>query len=110
MPPRLTAHDFNQELLILFDAYVHGNLDRRGFLAGAQKFATAGMTAAGLLAALSPDCAAAQQVPPNDARLRAEHVSYPSTAGNGTIDGYLVRPANAGSKRLPAVLVIHENR
>ncbi len=64
MPPRLTAHDFDQELLILFDAYVHGNLDRRGFLAQAQKFAKAGLTAAGLLAALSPDFAAGQQVPP----------------------------------------------
>ncbi|WP_431276039.1 dienelactone hydrolase family protein [Variovorax ureilyticus] len=110
MQPRLTAKDFDQDLLILFDAYVHGNLDRRGFLAGAQKFATAGMTAAGLLAALSPDFVAAQQVPPNDSRLKAERLSYPSTAGNGTVNGYLVRPANAGSKKLPAVLVIHENR
>jgi len=49
MPPRLTAQDFDQELLVLFDAYVHGGLDRRGFLDKAQKFAKAGMTAAGLL-------------------------------------------------------------
>ncbi|MBB3175795.1 dienelactone hydrolase family protein [Variovorax sp. Sphag1AA] len=110
MQPRLTAKDFDQELLILFDAYVHGNLDRRGFLAQAQKFAKAGVTAAGLLAALSPDFAAGQQVPPGDTRLKAERVSYPSTAGNGTVNGYLVRPANAGSKKLPVVLVIHENR
>ena len=58
MPPRLTAQDFDQELLVLFDAYVHGGLDRRGFLDKAQKFAKAGMTAAGLLAALSPNFAA----------------------------------------------------
>ena len=45
--PRLTASDFDQDLLILFDAYVHGNLDRRGFLDKAQKFAKAGVTAAG---------------------------------------------------------------
>jgi len=110
MPPRLTAQDFDQELLILFDAYVHGNLDRRGFLAQAQKFAKAGVTAAGLLAALSPDFAAGQQVPKDDARLKTEWLSYPSPAGSGTVKGYLARPAGAGSRKLPAVLVIHENR
>ncbi|KQP21540.1 dienelactone hydrolase family protein [Pseudorhodoferax sp. Leaf267] len=110
MPPRLTAHDFDQELLILFDAYVHGDLDRRGFLGQAQRFAKAGMTAAGLLAALSPNFAAAQQVPPDDKRLKAERVAVPSPAGNGSINGYLVRPASAGTGRLPAVLVVHENR
>ena len=110
MPTRLTAQDFDQELLILFDAYVHGGLDRRGFLAQAQKFARAGMTAAGLLAALSPDFAAAQQVAKDDARLKTEWLNYPSTAGNGSTRGYLARPARAGAAKLPAVLVIHENR
>ncbi|HYP70365.1 MAG TPA: dienelactone hydrolase family protein [Variovorax sp.] len=108
--PRLTAADFDQDLLVLFDAYVHGDLDRRDFLASAQKFAKAGMTAAGLLAALSPNFAAGQQVPGDDARLKIERVSYPSPSGNGTMKGYLVRPANAGSRKLPTVLVIHENR
>jgi carboxymethylenebutenolidase len=110
MPPRLTAQDFDQELLILFDAYVHGNLDRRGFLTQAQKFATAGVTAAGLLAALSPDFAMGQQVPKDDSRLKTAVLSYPSPAGNGTTKGYLARPAGASGKKLPAVLVIHENR
>ena len=108
--PRLTAQDFDQELLILFDAYVHGNLDRRGFLSQAQKFAKAGVTAAGLLAALSPDFAAGQQVREDDPRLKADYVTYRSPAGNGTIKGYLARPASAGSNKLPSVLVIHENR
>jgi len=75
---RLTAHDFDQELLILFDAYVHGTIDRRGFLAGAQKFAVAGMTASMLLAALSPNFAHAQQVAPDDTRLKTERLAYPS--------------------------------
>jgi carboxymethylenebutenolidase len=110
MPPRLTAQDFDQELLILFDAYVHGNLDRRGFLAQAQKFAKAGVTAAGLLAALSPNFAAGQQVPKDDPRLKTEYLSYPSPAGTGTVKGYLARPAAAGTNKLPAILVIHENR
>jgi carboxymethylenebutenolidase len=110
MPQRMTAHDFDQELLILFDAYVHGDLDRRGFLGQAQKFAKAGVTAAGLLAALSPDFAAGQQVRPDDPKLKTERLSYPSPAGSGTMKGYLARPANAGANKLPAVLVIHENR
>ncbi len=110
MPPRQTAHDFDQELLVLFDAYVHGNLDRRGFLDSAQRFAKAGVTAAGLLAALSPNFALGQQVKPDDVRLTSERVSIPSPDGHGTLKGYLVRPASAGAAKLPAVLVVHENR
>ncbi|MES2635059.1 MAG: dienelactone hydrolase family protein [Pseudomonadota bacterium] len=110
MQPRLTARDFDQELLILFDAYVHGDLDRRGFLNKAQKFAKAGVTAAGLLAALSPNFAAGQQVPKDDARLKTEWITFPSPLGNGTSKGYLARPASAGASKLPTVLVIHENR
>jgi len=107
--PRLTAQDFDQELLILFDAYVHGSIDRRGFLERAQKFAVGGVTAVGLLAALSPDFAAGQVVAPNDKRLNIQTVEIASPAGYGAIKGYLVRPANASGK-LPAVLVVHENR
>ncbi len=110
MPPRLTAQDFDQELLILFDAYVHGGMDRRSFLGQAQRYAKAGVTAAGLLAALSPNFAAGQQVPADDARLKVERVTLPSPAGYGSMRGYLVRPASAGSARLPMVLVVHENR
>jgi carboxymethylenebutenolidase len=110
MPPRLTARDFDPDLLVLFDAYVHGDVDRRGFLDKAQRFAKAGVTGAGLLAALSPDFAAGQQVRPDDARIKSDHVTLPSPEGNGTVRGLLVRPAAAGSARLPAVLVIHENR
>ncbi|MRD48212.1 dienelactone hydrolase family protein [Caenimonas koreensis] len=111
MPPRLTAQDFDQEVLALFDAYVHGHLDRRGFLDKAQKFAKAGVTAAGLLAALRPDFAAGQQVPKDDARIKTEYLTFPSPDGNGDGRGYLARPASAtAATRLPTVLVIHENR
>eukprot|EP01041_Mallomonas_annulata_P034130 gene34130-56849_t len=106
---RLTAADFDQELLILFDAYVHGDLDRRGFLDRASKFAVGGMTAVGLLAALSPDFAAAQMIPKDDARLKTELVDVPSPSGYGTVKAYVAKPANATGK-LPSVLVIHENR
>ncbi len=107
--PRLTAADFDQELLILFDAYVHGDIDRRGFLERARRFAVGGLGAAGLLAALSPDFARAQQVAPSDPGLRSETISIDSPAGYGKLSGYLCRPAQA-SGPLPAVLVVHENR
>ena len=104
-----TAADFDPELLILFDAYVHGGIDRRGFLDRAAKFAVGGMTAAMLLDALSPRFAEAQQVPKDDPRLKTEFLDYPSPDGSGTMRGYLVRPAKAKGK-LPGVLVVHENR
>jgi carboxymethylenebutenolidase len=106
---RKTAHDFDQELLILFDAYVHGAIDRRGFLEKAGKFAVGGMTATMLLEALSPRFAEAQQVPPDDTRLKTESVEYASPNGYGTMRGYLVRPAS-GPGKYPGVLVVHENR
>jgi carboxymethylenebutenolidase len=106
---RQTANDFPQELLNLFDQYVHGSIDRRGFLDRAGKFAVGGTTAAMLLDALNPNFAAAQQVPKDDKRLKTEYVEYDSPNGTGKMRGYLARPANAAGK-LPAVLVIHENR
>ena len=107
--PRLTAADFDQELLILFDAYVHGGIDRRGFLDRAQKFAVGGVTASMLLASLSPNFAAAQVVPKDDKRIKTEMLTYASPTGSGSMRGYLAMPANTSGK-LPGVLVIHENR
>ena len=107
--PRQTAADFDQELLILFDAYVHGGIDRRGFLERAQKFAVGGVTASMLLASLSPNFAAAQMVPKDDKRIKTEMLTYASPAGSGSMKGYLAKPANA-ILNLPGVLVIHESR
>lgn len=106
---RMKASDFPQEVLRLFDRYVHGDLDRRGFLESAQKYATAGITAAVMLESLSPNYAWAQQVPKDDARIKSEVVTVESPKGNGSIRGPLSRPANATGK-LPGVMVIHENR
>jgi carboxymethylenebutenolidase len=106
---RKTAADFDPELLILFDAYVHGAVDRRGFLDRATKFAAGGVTAAMLLDALNPKFAEAQQVPKDDARIKAEYLEYDSPNGYGKMRAYLVRPANATGK-LPGIVVVHENR
>jgi carboxymethylenebutenolidase len=108
-PPRRKASDFDPEVLKLFDQYVHGAIDRRGFLAGAARFAVGAAGAAGLLAALAPNFAAAQKVAPEDKRLSAEFVEFPSPEGHGTGRGYLVRSADAKGP-LPLVLVVHENR
>ena len=107
---RQTAHDFHPEVLKLFDQFVHGGLSRRGFLDAAGRHAAAvGTTAAGLLAALSPRFAEAQQVSPQDARLKTSYLELPAPQGNGRLRGYMVAPAQAAG-RLPTVLVIHENR
>ncbi len=108
--PRLSAADFDPGVLQLFDQYVHGLLDRRGFLDQAGRYAAkAGTTSAALLAALSPDFAGAQQVKPDDARLKTETVTIASPHGSGSIKAYVCRPANA-SGPLPVILVVHENR
>lgn len=107
--PRKTAKDFDPEVLSLFDQYVHGAINRRDFLKHAARFAVGATTAAGLLAALSPQFAAAQQVRPDDARLAATHLTFDSPHGYGKARGYLVRPAKAHGP-LPVVLVVHENR
>lgn len=106
---RKTAQDFPQELLDLYDEYVHGQVGRRGFLDRASRFAVGGVTAVGLLAALSPKYALAEQVAKGDERIKVSYETYDSPAGGGKIKGYLARPAKAEGK-LPGVIVIHENR
>ena len=94
---RKTADQYPQELLNLFDKYVHGDIDRRGFLEGAQRFATGTLTAAAILESLRPNYAWAQQVPKDDSRIKTEWDTVPSPQGNGSIKGYLVKPANAAA-------------
>jgi len=106
---RMTAHDFDPELLELYDYYAHGMMSKREFLNRAGKFAVGGVTAVALLKMLSPQYAMAEQVSFNDPDIKASYVTYDSPNGNGSVDAYLVKPRNAAPK-LPAVLVIHENR
>jgi carboxymethylenebutenolidase len=105
----LTAKDFQPEVLRLFDRYVHGDLSRRGFLEAAAQHAGSLTAAAGLLAALSPQFAQAQQVSPSDPRIKTSVQSFDSPQGTGSVRGLLALPAKA-SARLPTVLVVHENR
>ena len=105
---RKKASDFPQELLDLFDLYVHGDIDRRKFLEGAKKFAVGGLTATALWESLRHNYAWANEVPKDDKRIKASYETLDSPQGNGNIKGYFVRPTTGG--KLPAVIVIHENR
>ncbi len=106
---RMTAKDFPQELLDLYDFYAHGKITKREFLSGAAKFTVAGVTAAMLLDQLSPNYALAQQVAADDAAIETQRITYPSPNGHGDVNAYIVKPAGV-TEKLPAVLVIHENR
>jgi carboxymethylenebutenolidase len=105
---RMKASDFPQELLDLFHLYVHGDLSRRAFLDGAAKYAVGGLTATAIFEMLKPNYAWAQQVAKDDKRIRTEYATVASPQGNGSIKGYLARPASGG--KFPAILVVHENR
>ena len=106
---RKNASNFDQELLDLYDEYVHSRIGRREFLLRAAKFSVGGVTAAALLEMLSPNYALANQVEPDDHRVKAKRIEYSSPDGSGEMRGYFARPAGVEGK-LPGVVVIHENR
>ena len=106
---RMTAKDFHPALLELYDFYAHGRITKREFLDRAGRYAVGGMTALALLNMMSPNYAMAEQVAPDDAGIVGEEVTYPSPNGHGTVNAYRVTPAGAAGK-LPAVVVVHENR
>jgi carboxymethylenebutenolidase len=108
-PELSKASDFDPEALRLFDQYVHGIIDRRGFLNAAARFSAGTVGAAALLTALSPRFAMAQKVSPGDARIRTEYLGFDSPSGYGNGRGYLAQPAKS-SGTLPLILVVHENR
>ena len=109
MTTRLTAKDFQPEILELYDFYAHGKITKREFLDRAAKFAVGSMTAGAILAVMSPNYALAQQVEFTDPEIVPEYIIYPSPEGHGEVRGYLVRPARAPGK-VPGVVVVHENR
>jgi carboxymethylenebutenolidase len=103
------ASDYDPEILKLFDGYVHGKITRREFLDRAAAFAAVGASAGAILASLSPNYALARQVDPDDPSISVSYKKYASPDGAGVMRAYLARPAIIEHK-LPAVVVIHENR
>lgn len=105
---RKTADEYPQELLDLFHEYQHGDMDRRTFMRSIGKFAVGGLTAAAIFESLTPNYAWAQTVPKDDKTLKLSYETVESPQGNGSIKGYLAKPAKG--KKFASVIVIHENR
>jgi len=104
-----------KEAIQLYNLFIHGEISRRAFMDGVQRFAIGGLTAAAVVEALMPNYAQGQQVSKTDDRIKATYETVPSPQGNGTIKGYLVRPVSADTRgkaitKLPGVIVVHENR
>ena len=106
---RKKASDFDQRILEIFDGYVHGKISKREFMTQAGRYAAAGVTGAMLLEQLQPNYAWAEQVPADDPAIETSWVEYQSPEGHGTIKGLMAKPTGVTGK-LPAVLVVHENR
>src|SRR5262245_40697642 len=105
-----TRQQLPAEAIEAYNLYIHGELDRRSFFDRINKITASAVAATAMVEALMPNYAAAQQVSPTDARLKTEYATVPSPQGNGSIKGYLARPAKAGTNKLPSILVVHENR
>jgi carboxymethylenebutenolidase len=105
-----TAQNIPREAIEAYNLYIHGEIDRRAFMDRVKKVAVSSLAAAAIVDGLMPNYAAAQQVSPSDSRLKTEYATVPSPQGNGSIKGYLARPASAGTNKLPSILVVHENR
>lgn len=109
-----TAVQPTQEMFDLYDQYCHNGIDRRTFMDRLGKFAVGGVTVAMLAEALLPRYASALQMAEDDNRIRGERITYDSPNGAGKqgkqMGGYLVRPAKASAQKLPAIVVVHENR
>jgi carboxymethylenebutenolidase len=108
--PKLPA-----EAIQLYNLFIHGDISRRDFMEGVQRFAVGGLAAATIIEALMPNYALGQQVSKTDDRIKASYETVPSPQGNGSIKGYLVRPVSADTRsekpsKLPGIIVIHENR
>ena len=103
------------EAVDLYTRFIHGEISRRDFFSGVERFAVAGLTATAIVEALMPNYALGQQVRKDDDRIKASYETFPSPDGNGYMRGYLVRPFSANSRsetpaKLPGIIVIHENR
>src|ERR1700676_3128740 len=103
------------EAIELYNLFIHGEISRRDFMDGVQRFAVGGLAVATIIEALMPNYALGQQVSKTDDRIKASYETVPSPQGNGSIKGYLVRPVSADSRdakpaKLPGILVVHENR
>ena len=103
------------EAIELYNRFIHGEIGRRDFMEGIQRFAVGGLAVSAIVEALMPNYAQGQQVSKTDDRIKATYETVPSPQGNGSIKGYFVRPVSADTRsatpsKLPGIIVVHENR
>src|SRR6266581_8895295 len=96
------------EAVNLYSRFIHGEISRRDFFNGVERFAVAGLTATAIVEALMPNYALGQQVRKDDDRIKATYETIPSPNGNGYIRGYFARPFSQDTRdekpaKLPAV-------
>jgi carboxymethylenebutenolidase len=103
-----------QEMFDLYDQYCHNHIDRRTFMDRLGRYAVGGLTVAMLAEALLPKYASALQLAEDDSRIKGSRITYDSPNGAGKqgkqMGGYLVMPARPAAAKLPAIVVVHENR
>jgi len=105
----LKKEDINQEVFDLYDDYAHNKIDRRQFVEKLSLYAIGGLTVSSLLSFMSPNYVDSILVKPDDERIESDYITYNSPKGGGTIKGLLSTPSNI-NKKLPGIVVVHENR
>lgn len=97
----------DQRIINLFDEYTHKPLSREEFIKRLAKLTGSVAAAMAVLPFLEVNYAHAATVSPQDDAVTTERVTYQSDGIQ--MKGYLAKPSKAKGK-LPAVIVIHENR
>jgi carboxymethylenebutenolidase len=105
----ITKADISQEVFDLYDDYAHNKIERRQFIEKLSLFAVGSLTVPTLLNFMTPNYKDTQTIASDDPRLQSEMISYPSPKGGGTIKGLLSKPIDK-KKKLPGIIVVHENR
>lgn len=106
---QINKDDIKQEVFDLYDDYAHNRIDRRQFMEKLSMYAVGGLTVPALLSFIMPNYQDKIQVPADDPRLKTEFINYDSSKGGGTIKAQLSKPIDA-KKKLPGIVVVHENR
>lgn len=106
---KLKKEDISQDVFDLYDDYAHNKLDRRQFIEKLSLYAIGGLTISSLLSFVMPNYIDSILVKPDDARLQSDYITYQSPKGGGSIRGLLSKPAKT-IKKLPGIIVVHENR
>ena len=106
---KLTKEDISQEVFDLYDDYAHNKIERRQFIEKLSIFAVGTLTLPSLLSFMMPNYEDSILIKPGDPRIKSDYITYQSPKGGGTIKGLLSQPVET-QKKLPGIIVVHENR